>query len=224
MIVCVGLGVILHAYISLIKTRSRLHRAAEKINNEQLENRPYNGNLKRIQELTERLERSESIYERKDALLNSLLDAHGSAVIACSPAHEILHFNRVAEKALEYNASDITGKNFFEVFYGDSNSPEQKKFWEIATADSAIPHTTTIKTSSGVPKTFSWVARAFYGDENQLLYIFKIGRELAPSTELTYNTGDTDGTTERKRKRVGRVQKNGSQRARKSGSRSRRHS
>ncbi|MEE9213534.1 MAG: PAS domain S-box protein [Thermodesulfobacteriota bacterium] len=123
----------------------------------------------------------------------SLLSTANSLIVSLDRKGKILMFNKMCEEVLEYNESEVLGKDWIDIFLPESKKPNLRSVFEQLIETGRPEHyENEIITKSGVSRTVLWSNTTLKDDSGDVIGTLSIGQDVTEFLILKKKIGRSE--------------------------------
>lgn len=127
----------------------------------------------------EELQRSKEEIANEKSWSDTLIQSAPNIVIGLGEKSEILLFNSYAEKLTGYQASEVLGKNWIDIFIPEEQRPQLYGIWDEITKNKYIEHyyENPVITKKNEIRVISW-SNSFLTEKGQFKMVLSLGQDI----------------------------------------------
>jgi diguanylate cyclase (GGDEF)-like protein/PAS domain S-box-containing protein len=139
----------------------------------------FNGMAERLEEMIEQQQRSRKRLSAERDFVDAILDVAGSLVLVLDREGRIIRFNRTCEVTLGYQAEEVLGRRFWELFPPeDQREHVAERHRKVRAADFPRGFESTWLTRSGDRRRITWSNAGLVDDNGELTHIIATGIDM----------------------------------------------
>jgi PAS domain S-box-containing protein len=150
-----------------------------------------------FQDITER-KSAEISLKREKEFTEKIINTSNAIIVGLDKDHMIRIFNEGAERITGYKASEVTGKDWFILFFIPEMFDTMNKVWNDAWGSGSHSYENQILTKNNKKRIISWQTSGFYKEKNEKHnLLISIGEDITDRIEVEKELKETKETQDK---------------------------